>query len=47
MKPFLYFGYTELSRVALGIEFIGAPGKYGLMISFLWWFALIGLERSK
>lgn len=47
MKLFLYAGQTELSRVCIGIEFIGGNGKYGLMLSFLWWFVLPGLEKVR
>ena len=46
MRPFLYCGHTELSRVCIGIEYIGGNGKYGLMLSFLWWFTLFGLGRT-
>ena len=45
MSPFCYIGYTELSRFGLGIEFIGGNGKYGLMMTVLWWFIMPGLER--
>lgn len=45
MRLFFYCGQTEVSRVCIGIEFIGGGGKYGLMLSFLWWFIMPGLER--
>jgi len=46
MRPFFYYGRTQLSRVCIGIEFIGGNGKYGLMLSFLWWFILPGMEAT-
>ena len=42
---FCYWGYTEISRVGLGVEFIGGNGKYGLMVTVLWWFVMPGLEK--
>ena len=45
MKLFFYYGYTELSRFGLGIEFIGGS-KSGIMITFLWWFILFGIEKG-
>jgi len=46
VRPFFYYGQTELSRICIGVEFIGGGGKYGLMISLFWWFLLFGLERT-
>jgi len=46
VKPFCYYGRTELLRFGIGAEFIGGNGKYGLMITVLWWFIIPGLERS-
>ena len=46
MTIFFYCGQTEMSRIGLGIEYIGGNGKYGLMLTVLWWFIMPGLERK-
>lgn len=46
MRPFLYAGYTEFWRFGLGIEFILESPKYGVMITILWWFIVVGVEKK-
>ena len=47
VRLFCYWGYTELGRLGLGVEFIGGGGKYGLVVTILWWFVMPGLEKVR
>ena len=42
---FCHFGYTPLNRFGIGAEFILEYPKYGIMITVLWGFIVIGIER--
>jgi len=44
---FFYYGYTPLNRFGVAVEFILEYPKYGVMITVLWWFIVIGINRGK
>ena len=46
LKPFLYYGQTEWGRLGAGVEYIGECYKYGLMLTVLWWFIIVGIETG-
>jgi len=46
VKPYLLVGSTEPNRVCIGVEYIGYSPIYAIMISFLWWFIVVGVEQE-
>jgi hypothetical protein len=41
MKMSFHAGQTEWTRFGVGLEFIGGWKTHGLVLTFLWWFAVL------